>query len=243
MRGLTAHNVLDIWEWSQSQHTANTALGLLYAAYPEFSWEQLAGLSIGQRDAYLLALREKTFGETMQVRTKCQHCGEALEFAISTHDVGAEDQSVESEYTIEIQDNLIRFRLPNSKDLLAVSQEPDNSKAGDTLLQRCLIDVTIKGEPSKKEELPEEVVTTLVEHMAQCDPAAEVLLNIRCPTCELKGQVLFDINSYYWAEFVDLARRLMQQVSVLAHGYGWAEADILTLSAWRRQYYQDMLSA
>jgi len=243
MRDLSAHNVLEIWEWSQSQHPVNRALGLLYVACPEFSWQQLATLSIGQRDAYLLALRERIFGETLQMCSKCQHCGETLEFDMSTHAVSAKNQSVEAEYSIEIQNMFIRYRLPNSIDLFSIAQELEDDKAGDVLLQRCLIDVTIRGEPADKEKLPEDVVIALGDHMLECDPQAEILLNIDCPACDQNGHALFDINSYLWSEFVDFARRLIQQVSMLARVYGWSEKDILSMSAWRRQFYQELLIA
>jgi len=241
MRGLTAHNVLDLWEWSRFRSPANRALGFLSVACPETSWEQFEALSLGQRDARLLALREKTFGAQMQAFTQCQHCGERLEFAFSTQDVSAEQNTLEVDPSIEIDNVRIRCRLPTSADLIAVSVYADTKEAGDALLQRCLIEVFIEDKPVDKSSLGTELVSNVIEHIAQSDPQAEVRLNIHCPLCEQDGQALFDINAYLWDEFVDLAKRLMRQVSGLARGYGWAEVDILAMSAWRRQHYEDLL--
>jgi hypothetical protein len=52
--------------------------------------------------------------------------------------------------------------------------------------------------------------------------------------------VLFDIVSFFWAEIGAWAQRLLREVHALASAYGWREADILALSAWRRRQYLDL---
>src|ERR1019366_2327941 len=52
----------EVWEWGNSQPPVQRALVLLAAAHPESSPDALANLSIGRRDARLIALRELTFG-------------------------------------------------------------------------------------------------------------------------------------------------------------------------------------
>lgn len=241
MRGLTPHNLLEVCEWADSEHQANQALALLYAACPEISWEQLAALSIGQRDAMLLELREKTFGTEMQGYAECQYCGEQLEFAIATADVKVDQTVLADEHTLEFMGNSIRFRIPNSIDLLAISHHKDVGQASDALLQRCLIEASVDEERLDPAMLSDDVVAALADRISQTDPQAEVLLSLQCPACEQEGQVMFDISSFVWIEFVDLAKRLMNQVSWLARGYGWKESDILAMSGWRRRYYQDLL--
>ena len=38
------------------------------------------------------------------------------------------------------------------------------------------------------------------------------------------------------------AGRLMRDIHLLASAYGWTEAEVLSLSAWRRQAYLDMVT-
>ena len=73
MRVLSAQEVLSLWEWGQDRHTLDRTLGFLAVAYPDASWDELAGLSIGQRDARILALREFTVGPRLQGFAECKH--------------------------------------------------------------------------------------------------------------------------------------------------------------------------
>ena len=56
MHPLSAHNILQVWERGYDQHLVNRALTLLTATCQEMTWNELAELSVGQRDALLLFL-------------------------------------------------------------------------------------------------------------------------------------------------------------------------------------------
>ena len=77
--------------------------------------------------------------------------------------------------------------------------------------------------------------------MHEADPQADTQLSLTCPTCARVWQQAFDIVSYLWAEIGDWARRTLQEVHALATAYGWREADILAMSAQRRQWYLEMI--
>jgi hypothetical protein len=79
--------------------------------------------------------------------------------------------------------------------------------------------------------------------MAASDPVAEVLLDLRCPLCAHSWQALFDIASFLWMEISAHARRLLREVDALARAYGWGEAEILGLSATRRQAYLELIGS
>src|SRR4030067_663874 len=80
MHLLTVSDVLSVWERGQGLHPVDRALLLLAAAQPGTPWEQLARLPVGQRDARLLALHERTFGPRLASYAECPRCGERLEF-------------------------------------------------------------------------------------------------------------------------------------------------------------------
>jgi len=242
VRGLTAQNVLEIWEWAESEHPASRALSLLSAAIPEYSWQQLADLSVGQRNSRLIDLREKTFGTDLQAQTVCQHCGESLEFDIATSDMRVNNIDLTQFLEVEIKNYKINYRLPNSHDLLAIADCDSVIQANHLLLQRCIVDVDFNSKSIEVEVLPSDVIALLSQEMSSCDPQAELVLNLQCPSCDQEGQSEFDISAYLWTEFEDLAKRVLQQVHILAVGYGWHEADILAMSAWRRRYYQGLLN-
>jgi len=68
-----------------------------------------------------------------------------------------------------------------------------------------------------------------------------VRLDLACPSCGHLGQAIFDISAIFWAEISAQARRLLREIHLLASAYGWREADILAMSARRRQAYLEMI--
>lgn len=241
---LSAQEMLVIWERGLHQHPVERALTMLSVALPEFAPDALLALTIGQRDAYLLTLHETTFGARLESVVECPACQERLEFTLNVADIrvaptGAGDRD-ERQATIDGYE--VRFRLPNSRDLIAIARLLDVGQARSTLVQRCLSEAKREGETIADTELPEPVIVGLAEQMARLDPQAEVQLNLSCPACEHRWSLLFDIVSFLWAEIGGQARLLLRDVHTLARAYGWREADILAMSAVRRQYYLEMVT-
>ena len=242
MRPLSACDLLRVWEVGEDQHPLDRALTLLTAACPELTWDELAALSVGQRDARLLTLREQTSGPTLNGFAECPRCAERLEFDVAVADlrVAAEPDAGEEARELVIDGLALRFRLPNSRDLAAVLDCQDPAAARNLLVQRCVLEASHDGVPVVGNELPAEAISRLTRRMAECDPQAEVLLDLRCPACEHGWQALFDIVAFFWAELAAQAKRLLREVHTLARAYGWRETDILNMSARRRQFYLEM---
>ncbi len=87
MRALSASELLGVWERGLAQQPIQRALTLLSAAFPQTSPDVLAKLSIGQRDACLLTLREWLFGSQLVSLAMCPHCGERLELTFNVADI------------------------------------------------------------------------------------------------------------------------------------------------------------
>jgi hypothetical protein len=244
MRPLSAFDLLRVWEVGEDQHPLDRALTLLEVACPELTWDELAALSIGQRDARLLTLREWTSGPRLNGFAECPQCAERLEFEVAVAELRAADERDAGEQAQElVTDSLtLRFRLPNSRDLAAVMGCQDPVAARSLLAQRCVLWASRGGESVAGDELPVGAIASLAHRMAECDPQAEVLLDLRCPACEQGWRALFDIVAFFWAELAAKARRLLREVHVLARAYGWREADILGMSARRRRFYLEMIT-
>lgn len=241
MRPLSAYDLLRVWEVGEDQHPLDRALILLAAACPELTWDELAALSVGQRDARLLTLRERTSGPRLNGFVECPRCAERLEFDVAVADLRVESSDAGGEAQELFTEGLaLRFRLPNSRDLAAVLDSQDPAEARDLLVQRCVLQASRDGAPVAGSELPADVISRLALRMGECDPQAEVLMDLRCPTCDHAWQTLFDIVAFFWAELAAQAKRLLREVHTLARAYGWCEADILRMSARRRQFYLEM---
>ncbi|MGB3652117.1 MAG: phage baseplate protein, partial [Rivularia sp. (in: cyanobacteria)] len=214
MHPLSAHQILRIWEIGQNQHPLDRALTLLAFACPEIPPPQLASLSIGQRDAYLLTLREITFGQKINGLAECPNCSDRLEFDLNISDIRvAEISSPKVEiYKLLSEGVELQFRLPNSEDLAAIVGYKDVKIANSLLIQRCILQATSSGNSLTYNDLSTVIINQLVGQMAQCDPQAEILLNLSCPACKHSWQLLFDIVSFFWTELTARAKRLLQEV-------------------------------
>ena len=227
MHALSATELLSVWERGNSQLPLQRALTVLTAASPETSSDSLASLTIGQRDTRLLALREMMFGSELTGVTDCPECGEKIELSLNCSDLHSVTKS-EPPAELEVQSNgrELRFRLPTSADLLAVSSPEE-------LLERCLL--------SGGNHLTEDVVAVAGEKMSCADSMADVHLALNCPSCGHKWEAPFDIVAFLWHEISATARRLLREVHTLASEYGWTESEILALNPARRRTYLEMI--
>jgi hypothetical protein len=223
MHALSVPELLQVWERGLVQSPIQRALTFLAVACSDVSAQDLAELSIGQRDARLLSLRDR------------------LELNFNVADIRvASNASPIMPFSLEMDDYVVRFRLPNSSDLAMITAQ-DPAIAQRRLLDRCLLEATYHQKAHSPEDLPEAVLASVVEQMAQADPQAEVKLSLVCPACQHAWKSVFDIVSYFWDELHVWAIRLLREVHVLASAYGWSETDILAMHPYRRQLYLELL--
>lgn len=238
MRPLPAAELLTIWERGAGQPPYLQALLLLGAALHDTDSADVQALTIGQRDGHLLTLREWTFGTEITSLVTCPACDESVELHFYTDDIRVPPADSTPPDMVEMDGYRVQFRLPNSADLIAAAE---NARDVQALLRRCLIDITHDGEPVTVDALPEDVIACVAQQMADADPQADVRLETICPGCDNRFNAAFDIVSFFWAEIDAWARRTLRTVHRLARAYGWREADILAMSATRRELYLGML--
>lgn len=247
MRPLTASQLLQVWEQGMNRSPVQQALLLLAAVLPDMSLAALAELSIGRRDAHLLALREQLFGPQLVSVVACPICSQKLEFTCNTSDIRTSEAAELADlFTWRDEEYEAQFRLPNSLDLTAVTRQPEPSddevaNVQHQLLTRCLISITLQNEAVTVDRLPSPVIEKIVDCMAQADPQADVQLALSCAACGHRWSATFDIVAFLWAEINIWALRTLHEVHRLASAYSWREADILALSAWRRHYYLNLV--
>lgn len=244
MRSLSALELFNIWDWGHNQPSWSRAIRLLATACPEVSLDMLTQLSIGQRDAMLLTLREWTFGSQLASQTACPNCGEPLELNFNVADVRMVSPQLESgeKFSLELAEYQISFRLPNSLDMMAIATYKQPETAQQVLLERCILASAHNSENLSLHQLPSNMINEVIAEMARFDPQANVPLDTSCPACSHEWQLVFDIVSFFWSEINAWAFRILRDVHTLAAAYGWHENDILTMSPRRRQLYLDMVA-
>ncbi len=229
MRCLSTAELLTIWERGVPLLSIERALLLLNSAYSELSAAEISDLSIGQRDALILTLRERTFGSQFTSVISCPRCNTMLDLQFSVADVRA-DLPTTTTITFTFNDHSILVRLPTSRDVLAAMQTDDPLSA---LVRRCVADSEF--------EYDADWIHHCSQALVHADPQADVELNLICPECELAWTATFDIVNFFWHEVERWSRHIFNDVHLLALHYGWSEADILALSPRRRQLYLEMV--
>ncbi len=242
MRSLTAREILDLWEQGQWQDLPAKALSLLAVACQEKNSQELAGLSLGNRDALLLSLREAMFGRRMEAFAECPSCHEKLEFSLDSGDLLPGQPVPEGPQTLQAGEFDISFRLPTSLDVRACLED-GGAEAARTLMARCVLAVRRDNAEVGSESLPAEAVASLSSRMRDIDPLLETEIALNCPACGTRWTMVMDMPSFLWAELDRQAKTLLRQVDILARAYGWKETDILDMSGWRRQHYIDMAAS
>lgn len=247
MQGLSAQTIVQLWERGQRQHAAERMVTLLAAALPGVAHADLLSLSVGQRDAYLLMLREYTFGPQFAGYAVCPRCAERIECSFMISDIWSGAAPLEESgraRQMQIGEYELAVSLPTQADVLAIAAMPTIgvTEARSFLLQRCVRQAMRHGETLDVLALPDEIVRAIGERISNDDPQAEVQLMVDCPACEHLWSVFFDCATFLWAEIATQAKRLLREVHTLALAYGWSEADILAMSTIRRQSYLEMVS-
>ena len=217
MRTLSAPELLDVWERGNVQSSVRRALLLLSAACPEASADSLTKLSICERDARLLTLREWTFGSQLIGIATCPDCRERLEMTFDVADIQVTPESEPTkELTIDVAGYDVRFRLPNSIDIDAIADHKDVDAACEELLESCILSVYHDGEEISSDHLPASLVEAIVERMAEADHQSDVELALSCPSCRHQWHATFDIVSFFWSEINAWAYHRLREVHALA---------------------------
>jgi len=240
MRVPSAVELIGAWERGAAQHPVDRALTLLAASHPELTFDELVALSIGQRDAALLALREALFGPRLDCFALCPHCDARLEFKLDARELAVRFSAENAAVEFHLKNSRV-IRTPNSLDLAAAAIAGDVPAARRLLLQRCILP-TQDGAPSVDDEWSESTLEAVAERFARTETQADITLDVTCEACAYHWQLAFDIASFLWSEVSALVRRYLRDVHTLAWAYGWSEADILAMSPVRRQFYIESVS-
>jgi hypothetical protein len=234
MRPLNATQLLALWDAGQTRHPIDRALLALALAMPEEAPDQLADRPVGWREASLLALRNATFGNSLDGYAPCPACGSLMEFRID----GA---ALLHELPVPAADALIecdghQWRLPSSRDQAMIVNASDPEAAVQRLLERCRLAGKHVGGAVTPSDLAE-----LEARMEALDPAANISLAMRCNDCGHVWDAMLDVGCCFWDELGTRARQLLEAVNRLASAYGWSESAILALSPARRAAYLQMI--
>ena len=240
--------LLELYEQGRALHPLDRALLLLGAAFPDAPPERLADLTIGERDAALLALRQAIFGPRLPGHVDCPRCGARLEFVLDVEALRLQAPTAEPSWRTVRVSSGEHFRVPTSRDLARLADGlPGQTAEHDTarqLARLCYVTDVRDGapiaDPTVRHEPADELLAELEERLAEVDPQADVELDFACEQCGGVWRTPFDVGALLWEEVEAHAVRLLADVHVLARAYGWPEREVLALSDARRAAYLEL---
>jgi hypothetical protein len=242
VRTPTAAELLQVWEQGAGRSASARSLLLLAVACDDVDDEQLSDMPVGRRNSLLLELRSRLFGSAVSAVDACVSCGSPVEVSFDAAALISGSGAAESPRELELMTggSTVRFRLPNSRDLLAIPQGASVETARATLFDRCVLAVSGVDGAHQSRSLSDESLAAVAGAMAQADLCADLRLAFTCPGCSSTWEAAFDAGRFLWREVQAWAHRMLRDVDTLARAYHWRELDVLALSSRRRRVYLEM---
>jgi hypothetical protein len=241
MTAPTVQGLLSTWEQGSGSSTPERALLLLSAAFPGDS--AVRDLLLGERDARLLALRERLFGSTMPSVVSCPACHAKLDIQLDVPDLLRIGKAGTSRVIgVSIGGLVLQVRLPSADDLLSLNASDGDEANARKLFDRCLLEARNGNDTVTSGDMPVTVMEEVGRMVSEADPLSDIQIHLDCPACKHGCDLPFAIAPYIWAEIDSWARRTLSEVHLIASAYGWGEQSILALSPMRRRYYIDLIA-
>lgn len=205
-------------------------------------------LPLVDRDMLILRLRMLTFGPEIWAVAQCPHgdCGMKLDctFDLASLKVPrCHEPENDRAGTVEDRGTVVAFsfREPNGADQEAMveAEHPSAAEAGLDLMARCLVQWGGATEISKEmlEGLSPEALLELDRVIADNVTSFDWDIRLTCAECGRPFVSSLNIQPFFWEELQYTAGDLWEDVHEIALHYHWSEAEILSLSRWKRKMY------
>jgi hypothetical protein len=201
-------------------------------------------LTVGDREALLLHLRARVFGDDLACVLDCPACGERLdvdlrisELLVAPYREIQERHTVGFDYGGESREAIVRLVTGADQEAAALHDGPE---AGlEELVARCVVEVS---GPRAEAVPPLVLAEALSGPLAELDPQAESTIETVCPSCGEPLSALVDAAGILLAELTASEDRLFREVDAIARAYHWSEGEILALDVHRRRRYLELLA-
>jgi hypothetical protein len=230
--------LLQAWERGHDASPGARGLILLALAHPDVPVVVLAGWPVGQRDAALLALFERLFGNRLAAQAECPRCNAALEMDFPVAMISAPAaRPVSNRFVLEHAGYRLTYRLPTAGDLAALADPAlasvDAASRSKWLLQQCVLRVSARDRSAARgddgpeqasgpdnaapadaalaQDIPEEVMGALEASIASTATSAD-------PLAEIALELDCPDCAFSWQSPFDIVSFLWSELDVWAKG-------------------------
>lgn len=224
--------LMSTWEAALAQPVA-TRTATLVAVLREGADDPLA-LDVGTREHDALRLAARVAGAALDAETICAQCGERMEICVPL----AALQFVPTGIA-EVRDGAwqIGLRVPDTRDVLAALDFPAGEASEAALFSRCVTSARYNGEARTATDLPAALRAQCEARLDALAPLANLTLDLVCPACGAADAVPLDAGAFVFERMRHWVEDQLDDIARLCRAYGWREADVLAMSAWRRSFY------
>lgn len=166
-----------------------------------------AELCASDRDALLAALYRLCWGDRILSTLTCVRCGQRFDLSFQLSAVQRHLYAAPGETG--------RWRPPLGEDELDCCENTGVSEGALTLAHRCGASLA--------------EVEAAAAHLETIAPILDLDLDARCPECGQEQMAHFDLQSFLLQRFLSERETLLDEVHLLAQGYGWSLGEILGL--------------
>jgi hypothetical protein len=230
---MNASALLSAWEKASVQVPALRAATLLSA----FDGVDAATLDIGRREHEALRLCARVAGSVLDAQAFCAQCGERMDIALP---VEAFDAAPDTCDEIESAGWRIGLRVPHTLDVQHALACADSDAA---LFARCVRFARYEGREAAAHDIPDALRERCEAQLERLAPLASAVLAVQCPACGHAAPVAFDAGAFAVERIGHWAEDELDSVVRLCSVFAWSEAQVLTMSPWRRQFYLDRAEA
>lgn len=229
--------LLDAWEAGSVVSGVARDAVLLHACGAVADLDEALDLGLGELSALAVHLHVSSFGDVVEGLLRCGTCEEVLEVPVRLSALPA--PAGDGVATVRTSTcPALRVRVPTTRDLLAVAEQPDPAAA---LLARCV--TTVAGAAVDVAALPPQARVEVDAAAEQLAGPASVVVRATCPGCGTEARAPLDVPAVLWERVRVAAPRVLEEVAELAAAFAWSEAEVLGLSPARRRAYLSLTRA
>lgn len=230
----TAAHLIALWDRSSGASAHRRLERLLAATMPQ---AMLDADTLGARNRRLLALHAALSDAPLDGRLRCAACQTDNEFPVPAGAILACPlPNPAARVRIRTAEGRLTWRLPLMSDIHAVKGAPAG-RALARIVSRCRVG------PRQGGPVGPAALARLALRFEALDPAARIVVDLRCAECDAALRAFVDIAEFVAAAVDLIVDGLFRQIDAIARAYGWSEQAILALPAARRGTYMAMIAA
>lgn len=195
-------------------------------------------LPIGKRIEGLLLILE--LGQTGEILAEFQcanpACEEFIEVGLTVEELLESTPQAADDLSVEVAGKLLKVRRPTGLDQLAwLARQPEDEAMARQAAVAALFTSSEAGQPTA------EAVDAVEDALDRDDRLSVVALSLSCPNCDAVLPYELDLEAVLIEGFRQAQSQLIEQIHAIAGGYGWTEAEILSIPRERRARYKSLL--